>query len=102
MPLPSPVDIQEVVLVGLLNPVVLAVAAWLGWTSTEASKLIVAAFIASIVGIGAIALANALGVPIVTDVARASVGIFVFQIVSGYIVALLAYRLSQRRDARQR
>src|SRR5262245_29126733 len=93
---PVPVDLNIVLLTALLNPVVIAVAFWMGLASDQWQKLPVAAFAASAAGTAAVYLAGRLGVPGVSSLIRAAAGVFVAQMLVGLVWAAVGYRLGRR------
>jgi hypothetical protein len=93
---PIPVDLNVVLLTALLNPVVIAVAFWMGRRADQWQKLPVAAFAAAAAGTAAIYVAARLGVPGVARTMRAVAGIFIAQLVLGLAWAAAGYRLARR------
>jgi hypothetical protein len=93
---PMPLDLNVVLLTTLLNPVVIAVAFWMGRSADQWQKLPVAAFAASAAGTAAVYVAAGLGVPGVATPARAAAGIFIAQLVPGLVWAAAGYRFARR------
>jgi hypothetical protein len=93
---PVPVDLDIVLLTALLNPVVVAVAFWMGAVADQWQKLPVAAFVASAAGTVAVYVAARLGVPGVARTARAEAGVFIAQFVLGLAWAAAGYRFARR------
>ena len=86
----QPFDPFGIVTIALLNPVVIAVALWLGWHADQWQKIVVAGFAA--------ALAGAFAIWLVTYVkwlpARgfgSTAGLFVTSFVYGMVLASAAY-----------
>ena len=94
--MPIPVDLNIVLLTALLNPVVIAVAFWMGRSADQWQKLPVAAFAASAAGTAAVYLAARLGVPGVVKAMRAEAGIFIVQLVLGLAWAAAGYGFARR------
>lgn len=92
MPLLPPVDIVSVLLTALLNPVVIAVAFWMGRRADQWQKVPIAAFAAAVLGSAAIYVAVRLGVTGMHGVGRAAAGVFVAQFLFGLPWAALGYR----------
>jgi hypothetical protein len=92
---PIPVDLNVVLLTALLNPVVIAVAWWMGRSADQWQKLPVAAFAASAAGTAAVYIAARLGMPGVVRVTRAEAGIFIAQFVLGLAWAAAGYRFAR-------
>jgi hypothetical protein len=93
---PIPVDLNVVLLTSLLNPVVIAVAFWMGRSADQWQKIPVAAFVASAAGTAAVYVAARLGVPGVARAMRAEAGIFIAQLVLGLAWAAAGYRCARR------
>lgn len=92
----QPFDPFAVLLVALLNPVVIALAFWLGRDADQWQKLIVAGFAAS--GAGFLALyVLAFFRIIVVKGFGALTGVFVAQILFGILWAWIGYRFWPRR-----
>ena len=94
--MPIPVDLNIVFLTAVLNPVVIAVALWMGRSADQWQKLPVAAFAASAAGTAAVYLAARLGVPGVVKAMRAEAGIFIAQLVLGLAWAAVGYGFARR------
>jgi hypothetical protein len=92
---PEPVDLSVVLLTALLNPVVIAVAFWMGTVADQWQKLPVAAFAAAAAGSAVVYLAVRLGVPGVVSTARAPVGVFISQFVFALAWAAAGYRFGR-------
>ncbi len=84
---PSPVDLQAVLLTGLLNPVVVVVALWMGRRADQWQKLPVAAFAAALAGSALVYVLVRLGLPGVAGVGRAAAGVFVAEFLAGLVWA---------------
>ncbi len=91
-PLLPPVEIASVLLASLLNPVVVAVAVWMGRRADQWQKVPVAAFGAALLGSAAIYLAVRLGVTGMHGVGRAAAGVFIGQFMFALAWSTLAYR----------
>ena len=98
----TPADLKVVVLVALLNPVVIAVAFWMGRSADQWQKLPVAAFAAALAGFLCVYVAAQLGIFGVADVGWAAGGIFTAQFVSGLVWAALGAWLARRLGSRGR
>ncbi len=77
------------------NPVVIAVALYMGWRSDQWQKLIIAGFAAALAGAAALWLATYAGW-IVPRPFGSDAGIFVFSLLYGVVIAAVAYRLQRR------
>jgi hypothetical protein len=95
MPLP-PVDLWTLTLTALLNPVVIAVAFWMGSRASEWQKLPVAAFAAAAVGFAAVYVAVWLGWGGLGSLGRAAAGLFTAQFLFGLVWAAIGYRFGRR------
>jgi hypothetical protein len=95
---PTPVDLNVVLLTALFNPVVIAVALWMGHSADQRQKLPVAAFAASAAGTAAVYVAARLGMPGVVRATRAEAGIFIAQFVLGLVWAAAGWGLARRRS----
>jgi hypothetical protein len=93
---PVPVDLNVVLLTALLNPVVVAVALWMGRGADQWQKLPVAAFAAALAGTAAYYVAVRLGVAAAAGTARAVAGIFIAQFVFALAWAYAGYRFMRR------
>jgi hypothetical protein len=85
----TPVDLKLVLLTGLLNPGVFALAFWLGRRADQWQKVPVAAFAAGLVGSVLVYFAISLG--LLTSLARAVAGVFTANIVFGLAWAVAGY-----------
>ena len=94
--MPMPVDLIVVLMIALLNPVVIAVAVWMGRSCDQWQKVPLAAFAASAAGTAAVYVAARLGVPGVVRAMRAEAGIFIAQFLAGLAWAAAAYRYARR------
>jgi hypothetical protein len=92
----TPVDLKAVVLTALLNPVVIAIAFWMGRSADQWQKLPVAAFAAALAGSVVIYLAARLGMLGIDDVGRAGAGIFTAQFLFALIWASLGRWIGRR------
>jgi hypothetical protein len=92
-----PVAPELVVLIALLNPVVIAVAAWMGSKADQPQKILIAAFAASLAGVVLIWLLAELRFEFIAKPARAAAGIFVLQFLFGLVWAALGYRFGRKR-----
>ena len=93
---PVPVDLKVVLLIAVLNPVVIAVALWMGRRADQWQKLPIAAFAAAAAGTAAVYLGARLGMPGVVEAVRAQAGVFIAQFVLGLAWAAAAWRLARR------
>lgn len=91
------VSLAVVAAIAVLNPVVIAVGAWLGARCTEPQKLPIAGFGAAVAGMALVWLAAYFRMPYVADAARAAGGILVAQFAAGTLWAAIAYWLMKRR-----
>ncbi len=94
--MPVPVDLNAVLLTALLNPVVIAVAVWMGMRASQWQKVPLAAFIAAIAGSAAVYAAVRLGMTGVAGVGRAAAGVFIAQFLLGLVWASVGYRFGSR------
>ena len=92
-----PVDPKLVVLIAALNPVVIAVAAWMGSKADEVQKILIAAFAGAAAGVALIWLLAELRFEFIAKPARAAAGIFVLQFLFGLVWAWLGYRFGRAR-----
>jgi hypothetical protein len=88
----TPVDLKSVLLTGLLNPAVIAIAFWLGRHADQWQKLPVAAFAAALVGSALVYLAARLDIAGLGGVGRAAAGVFTIQFLVGLAWAYLGRR----------
>ena len=86
----QPFDPLGIVLAAVLNPVVIAVALWLGWHANQWQKVLVAGFAAAFAGSIALWLATAVGVVTVRGFGGMS-GVFAASFVFGMVLAAIAY-----------
>jgi hypothetical protein len=93
---PVLIDLNVVLVIALLNPVVVAVALWMGRSADQWQKLPVAAFAASAAGTTAVYVAARLGLPGVVRATRAEAGIFIAQFILGLAWAAVGYRFARR------
>jgi hypothetical protein len=93
---PTPVDLDVVLITALLNPVVPIVAFWMGRSADQWQKLPLAAFAASLAGMAAIYIAARLGIAGLARTGRAAAGIFIAQCVLALLWAYAGYRLAGR------
>ena len=84
-------------MIGLLNPVVIAVAVGLGVSASQWQKLPVAAFAAACAGSLLIYLAVQLGILSLARIGNAPAGIFIAQFLFGLMWAAAGYRFGRRR-----
>jgi hypothetical protein len=94
--MPEPVHLDIVLITALLNPVPIVVAFWMGMGADQWQKLPLAAFAAAAAGSTVVYLAVRLGVPGVTETARAPAGIFAAQFVFALAWAAAGYRFARR------
>ena len=94
--MPMPVDLKAVLLTALLNPVVVAVALWMGIGADQWQKVPLAAFVAAFAGSAAVYVAVQLGVSGIAGVGRAAAGVFIAQFLVGLLWAAAGYRLGRR------
>lgn len=92
----QPFDPWGIVQTALVNPVVIAVALWLGWHANQWQKVLVAGFAAAFAGAVAIWLAAEVGLLGVSGFGGTS-GVFVASMVYGWLLAGIAYALHRRR-----
>jgi hypothetical protein len=90
------VDLKAVLLTALLNPVVVAVALWMGIGADQWQKVPLAAFVASCAGSAAVYVAVRLGMTGVAGVGRAAAGVFIAQFLIALVWAAAGYRLGRR------
>lgn len=92
----QPFDPQGIVLAGVLNPVVIAVALWLGWHASQWQKVLVAGFAAAFAGSIALWLATAVGLVTVRGFGGMS-GVFAASFVFAMALAAIAFGLRRVR-----
>jgi hypothetical protein len=92
----QPFDPAGIVLAALLNPVVIAVALWLGWHASQWQKILVAGFAAAMAGAIATWLAAAVGLITVRGFGGVS-GVFVVSLIFGMLLAAIAYAVRRQR-----
>jgi hypothetical protein len=92
----TPVDLKSVMLAGLLNPAVIAIAFWMGRNADQWQKLPVAAFAAALAGSAVIYLAARLDIAGMGGLGRAAAGIFTTQFLAGLAWAYLGHRQRPR------
>lgn len=92
----QPFDPAGIALAAILNPVVIAVALWLGWHADQWQKILVAGFAAAMAGAVALWLATALGMVSVRGFGGFS-GVFAASLIWGMVLAAIAYVVKQRR-----
>lgn len=90
------VSLGVIAAIAILNPVVIAIAAWMGSRSSEVEKLPIAGFAAAVGGMALIWIAAWAGVPYVREAARAAGGILVAQFAAGTMWASVAYWWAKR------
>jgi hypothetical protein len=93
----QPFDPAGIVLAALLNPVVIAVALWLGWHANQWQKIIVAGFAAAFAGSIAVWFSTAVGLLTVKGFGGVS-GVFVAAFVFGMLLAGIAYAVRRARN----
>jgi hypothetical protein len=93
---PVPVNLEAVLLTALLNPVVVAVALWMGIGADQWQKVPLAAFVAAFAGSAAVYFAVQLGVRGIAGVGRAAAGVFIAQFLIGLGWAAVGYRIGRR------
>ena len=86
----QPFDPAGIVWAAVLNPVVIAVALWLGWQSDQWQKVLVAGFAAAFAGAIALWLATALGLVSVRGFGGFA-GVFAASMIFGMVLAGVAY-----------
>lgn len=89
------VPLLEVVLYGAINPIVIAVAFWMGGKADQPAKLLIAAFAGAIAGIVVLNIAALLGVFDAPEAARAAGGVFTISLLAGIAYAWAGYRLKR-------
>jgi hypothetical protein len=92
----TPVDLKCVVLAGLLNPAVIAIAFWMGRNADQWQKLPVAAFAAALVGSAILYLATRFNMLGLGGLGRAAAGVFTTQFLVGLVWAYLGRRWGRR------
>jgi hypothetical protein len=97
----TPIDLKSVLLTGLLNPAVIAIAYWLGRNADQGQKLPVAAFAAALAGSVLVYLAARLDIAGLSGLAPSAAGIFTIQFLAGLAWAYLGQRQAQRQGQRQ-
>ena len=90
---PPPIDLTAVLMAGLLNPIVIVVAFWMGRYADQRHKIPVAAFAAALAGSVVVYIAVRLGMAGLRQVGRAAAGVFIAQFMAGLVWAYLGYRL---------
>jgi hypothetical protein len=93
---PVPVDLKSVLLTALFNPVLVAVAFWMGRCADEGQKVVLAAFVGAAAGSVVIYAADRLGVAAVSGVTRAAAGVFTAQFLIGLVWAAIGYQFARR------
>jgi hypothetical protein len=91
------VSFAVIAAIALLNPVVIAVGAYLGARCDQAQKLPIAGFAAALGGMAVVWIAAYVRMPFFTDAARAAGGILVAQFVAGTAWATIAYLIARAR-----
>jgi len=92
----QPFDPGGLALAAILNPVVVAVALWLGWQANQWQKLVVAGFAAACAGAVAVWLGTAIGLISVHGYGGVS-GVFAISFVYGIVLAGVAYGVRRAR-----
>jgi hypothetical protein len=90
MPQP-PVELSNVLLTGLLNPVVVVVAILMGRKADQWQKIPVAGFAAATLGSAVIYVLVRLGLMGLSNTGRAAAGIFIVQMLVGMLWAAAAF-----------
>ena len=92
----SPDELRSLLMFAILNPVVPAVALWLGHQADQWQKVPVAAFAAAIAGATIVWIAARFGLGNFARLGRAGAGLFVVQFFAGLVWAALAFRFTRR------
>lgn len=95
MPEIKPFDPLVLALIAVLNPAVIAVGIIMGRAADQWQKLIVAAFAAAIAGAALVWLGTLVGL-LSRDFVRIEAGLFVAQLVPGFIWAAIGYALRRK------
>jgi hypothetical protein len=93
---PVPVDLMSVSLAALFNPVVIAVAFWMGRSATQREKVVLAAFAGAVAGSALIFAADRLGVAAARAVAPAATGVFTAEFLIGLVWGTIGYQFARR------
>lgn len=91
------VSLALIAAIAVLNPLVIAVGAWMGARCNEVEKLPIAGFAAAVAGMALVWVAAWAKMPYVLDAARAAGGILVAQFAAGTLWASIAYWWAKRR-----
>ncbi|MBU2534320.1 MAG: hypothetical protein KKB37_16395 [Alphaproteobacteria bacterium] len=91
----QPFDPMGIVLAGILNPVVIAVAAWLGWHADQWQKVLVAGFAAAFAGNLALWLVTKAGLMTVRGDGGVA-GVFVVSFLFAMVVAAVALAIRRQ------
>jgi len=86
------VPLLEVILYGAINPVVIAVAFWMGRKADQPAKLLIASFAGAIAGIAVLNIAALLRIFDAPEVGRAAGGVFTISLIAGLAYAWAGYR----------
>lgn len=85
------VNVVELLIAAVINPVTAAVAFVMGRSATEKAKILIAAFAASIAGVLVLNIAAYFHVFDASSLARASAGYFTVSLLPASIVAAIAF-----------
>lgn len=86
-------QLQQVLLLGLLNPAIMMVGYWLGRRTDQTQKVVIAGFIASVAGFALVVVLGWLGVELAR--LRSPGGVVAVGIVSGMIWAAIGRKVGQ-------
>jgi hypothetical protein len=93
----QPFDPAGIVLAAVANPVVIAVALWMGWQADQWQKVLVAGFAAAFAGSIAQWLATAAGLVVVSGFGGVA-GVFAVSFVYGMVLAGITYYVRRIRS----
>lgn len=92
----QPFDPAGLIMAAILNPVVWAVALWLGWHADQWQKILVAGFAAAMAGAVALWLVTEVGLVTVRGYGGVS-GVFVASFIWGMMLAAVSYVMRRKR-----
>jgi hypothetical protein len=90
------VPLGEVLLYGILNPATIVVAYMLGQRANEKSKILIAGFGGAVAGSGLLYIVTLLRILDGPTLGRASAGVFIVSLVSGFVYAAIGYAMKAR------
>ena len=84
-------------LAGLLNPLTLAIGAWMGWRADERNKILIAGFAAAILSLFVETGLIMTGLPPIIPHDAGALAMFPFRFIGGALAALIAFSVAARR-----